>query len=79
MKKIDNRIVLNNDDYFLEFNYTHTLQQLYKISDDNIYYVHGECFGEDDDELIIGHGNDYRIYEIKKLIEKFEEKWWKIS
>lgn len=74
MKEIDNRIVLN-DDYFLEFNYTHTLQKLYKISDDRIYYVHGECFGEDDNELIIGHGNDYRINEIKKLIKSLEENY----
>ena len=75
MKEIDTRIVLNDDDYFLEFNYTHTLQQLYKISDDKIYYVHGECFGGENDRLIIGHGNDYRINEIKELIVKFKEKY----
>jgi hypothetical protein len=73
LKEIDNGIVLNDDEYFLEFNYTHTLQQLYEISDDKIYYVHGECFGDDNDELIIGHGNDYRINEIKKLIEEYKE------
>lgn len=75
MNEIDSRIVFNDDDYFLEFNYTHTLQQLYKISDDKIYYVHGECSGGDDDQLIIGHGNDDRINEIKELIEKLEEKY----
>ncbi|MBU3130278.1 bacteriophage abortive infection AbiH family protein [Clostridium tagluense] len=75
MKETDNRLTFNDDDYFLEFNYTHTLQRLYKISDDIIYYVHGECFGEEDDELIIGHGDEYRINEIKELIEKFEEKY----
>lgn len=75
MKETDNRIVFNDDDYFLEFNYTHMLQRMYKIPNNKIYYVHGECFGEDDDELIIGHGNDYRIDEIKKLIQKFEEKY----
>ena len=67
MKKIGSRVVLNDDDYFLQFNYTHTLQRLYKITDDKIHYVHGECFGEDDDELIIGHGNNQRIDEIKKV------------
>jgi len=75
MKEIDNRIVFNDEDYFLEFNYTHTLQQLYKISNDNIYYVHGECLGKDDDELIIGHGNYDRINEIKELIKKFDEEY----
>jgi hypothetical protein len=75
MREIDSRIVFSDEDYFLEFNYTHTLQQLYEISDGKIYYVHGECFGEDDDELIIGHGNDSRINEIRELIDKYEEKY----
>lgn len=75
IKKIDNGILFNSDDYFIEFNYTHTLQQLYKISDDKIHYVHGECFGEEDDELIIGHGNNQRIDEIKKYIDELEEKY----
>jgi hypothetical protein len=75
MKEIDNRIVFNDDDYFLQFNYTHTLQQLYEISDRKIHYVHGECFGEDDDGLIIGHGNDDRINEIMELVEKLEGKY----
>lgn len=70
-----NKIVFDEDDYFLEFNYTHILQELYKISDDNIHYVHGECMGNDDDELIIGHGNNSRINEIKRLIEKYEEEY----
>ena len=73
MKKIGSRVVLNDDDYFLQFNYTHILQRLYKITDDKIHYVHGECFGEDDDELIIGHGNNQRIDEIKKYIDKLEK------
>lgn len=75
IKKIDSVILFNSDDYFIQFNYTHTLQQLYKISDDKIHYVHGECCGEEDDELIIGHGNNQRINEIKKYIDELEEKY----
>lgn len=75
MKEIDNKIAFDNDNYFLEFNYTHVLQKVYEIPSDKIYYVHGECSGEDDDELIIGHGNDLRINEIKKLIKDLEEKY----
>jgi len=37
------------DGYFLVFNYTHTLQKIYGVPDRNIHYVHGECFGNDDD------------------------------
>ncbi|MDK0813381.1 AbiH family protein [Clostridium perfringens] len=75
MKKISSRVMFNDDDYFIEFNYTHMLQRLYKISDDKIHYVHGECLGEDDDELIIGHGNNQRIDEIKKYIEELEKNY----
>lgn len=64
---------INKKDYFVVFNYTHTLQHLYNVDDEMIHYVHGECFGNEDDELIIGHGNDTRIREIKKTIEELEE------
>jgi hypothetical protein len=57
---------------FLVFNYTHTLQEIYGISDCNIYYVHGECQGTEDDGLIVGHGNNERIEEIKEKIKKLE-------
>jgi len=74
MKKETNKIEFGRDDYFLVFNYTHTLQKIYKIPDNRIHYVHGECMGQDDDNLIIGHGNDDRIREIEKIIELYDEK-----
>lgn len=72
LKNIYNEIFFNKDDYFMVFNYTHTLQRLYKISDDRIHYVHGECIGEED-ELIIGHGNSQRIDKIINHIEMLME------
>lgn len=75
MNNIFNEEMFNKSDYFIQFNYTHTLQELYEISNDKIYYVHGECFGEEDDELIIGHGNINRIDEIKKCIDELEENY----
>lgn len=66
---------LHNEDYFLQFNYTHSLQKLYGIEDDKIHYVHGECFGDDGGELIVGHGNDSRIQEIKAVIEKLDDEY----
>lgn len=68
-------IDLSNEDYFLQFNYTHSLQKIYDIEDDKIHYVHGECLGDDGGELIVGHGNDSRIQEIKAVIEKLDEKY----
>jgi hypothetical protein len=64
-------IHFNDDDCFLQFNYTHSLQKLYDIDDNKIHYVHGECYGDDGDELVVGHGNDSRIHEIEEVIESF--------
>ncbi|WP_426348819.1 AbiH family protein [Alloiococcus sp. CFN-8] len=75
VKTIDSGVLFKDDDYFIEFNYTHILQQLYKISCDKIHYVHGESFGEENDELVIGHGNNQRIDEIKKHIKKLNGKY----
>lgn len=72
MDNATNIIEFSRDDYFLQFNYTHTLQQIYNISDERIHYVHGECLGNDDDALVIGHGNDYRIQQIKRDVERFD-------
>lgn len=75
MKEAINATKFNCDDYFLTFNYTHTLQKIYDIPNERIHYVHGECLGDDDDELIIGHGNDERIVEIEEAISELEQKY----
>lgn len=74
MRKNSTRLYFAKDDYFLNFNYTHTLQEIYNISDDNICYIHGECF-DGADNLIVGHGNDNRIIELKKKIAICEEEY----
>ncbi|NFH79640.1 hypothetical protein FDA09_07475 [Clostridium botulinum] len=75
MKKATNAIKFKCGDYFLVFNYTHTLQKIYNISDERIHYVHGECLGDYDDDLIIGHGNDKRIEEIEQDIYRLEQEY----
>lgn len=35
--------ILNKNSKFVVFNYTHTLQKLYHIEDNNIFYPHGEA------------------------------------
>jgi len=75
MSELGDEIGFCDEDYFLVFNYTHTLQNIYNVTDHRIHYVHGECLGNDDDELIIGHGNDNRINEIETLIERFEQEY----
>lgn len=47
-----NDLIEPDHDLFLTFNYTETLEQLYKAK--NVYHIHGKQ-GE---ELVLGHGND---------------------
>lgn len=51
------KMKFSGQDKFLVFNYTHILQKVYGIYDHNIWYIHGECTGNDDDRLLFGHGN----------------------
>ena len=47
------RHIINADeDIFLTFNYTHTLEKLYNAA--NVLHIHGE---QESDDLLIGHGN----------------------
>jgi hypothetical protein len=72
MKTEKFKLNLSKKDYYLSFNYTHTLEKIYRIDENKIYHIHGECTESVEDNLIIGHGNDRRINEIKRDIEKFE-------
>lgn len=47
---------LHNDSMYLTFNYTETLEYVYKISSSQIKHIHGSRVGNDDN-YIIGHNN----------------------
>lgn len=46
-----------DDSHFVVFNYTHTLQKLYDVDEDLIYYPHGEA-GDPEHLPQFGHGDD---------------------
>lgn len=56
--KRDEKIVelIESANYFLSFNYTNTLEKLYGVSEDKIFYLHGTA--SKDGELILGHRED---------------------
>lgn len=66
---------LNSNDYYLLFNYTHTLQNLYEIQDERIFYIHGESNEDLDDEIIVGHGNNRIIEYLEAKICELEQKY----
>ena len=67
----DNAIQFNEEDIFVSFNYTHTLEKVYKIED--VFHIHGECCKDNEDELIIGHGNDKEISRLQNEIDELED------
>ena len=67
------RIDFNVNDFFLIFNYTHTLQKIYQIPEDRVHYVHGECNSSEGDLLVVGHGNDNRIQGLREIIEELND------
>jgi hypothetical protein len=51
----------STDSFFINFNYTTTLEDLYAIPRNHILYIHG---GKDENDYILGHGkseSDFRI------------------
>lgn len=54
-KPVVSRKIINNENIFINFNYTDTLEKVYEILNDNILYIHGKALNNE--RLIIGHHN----------------------
>ena len=67
-----------NEDYYITFNYTATLENVYKIPSSNVLHIHGSLRSYTKDP-VIGHGNFKRLEEINSKISEaeklFDEKW----
>lgn len=48
--------MVTNDNIYLSFNYTNTLEKLYGVRKNNICYIHGDA--SINNQLIFGHRND---------------------
>lgn len=56
--------LIRKDSLFITFNYTRTLEDVYRIPNNQVIHIHGMV---GDDELILGHGKNYA--EIKENFE----------
>lgn len=54
---------------FLTFNYTHTLESLYNVPQDQICYIHGRA--DTDEDLILGHGKNEA--DLKEMVDNTPE------
>lgn len=64
------KLKLSREDYYINFNYSHTLEKIYNIPANKVFHIHGAC-GEDL-ELIVGHGNDEIINEYRDMLYEME-------
>lgn len=65
-----NKVDFSENDTFVSFNYTHTLEKVYGIQ--NILHIHGEANGPIFSELIVGHGNTAIIKELEDKISELD-------
>lgn len=69
-------LTFNDEDYFINFNYTQTLEKIYDIPFSRILHIHGECDLDVEGaitELIVGHGNKENIEALGRKIDKINE------
>ena len=64
----DKKISLDKEDaYFINFNYTDTLQSVYNVSDENILLIHGNVTKGTD--LVLGHNRTYDEINTEYVVE----------
>lgn len=63
----------NNNDLFINFNYTTTLEDLYGIAEEQIIHIHG-CVNSYED-LVLGHSNIDRVKYFTNLCTEMENKF----
>ncbi len=66
VNKILSSSYLNNNNLYLNFNYTNVLEEVYSINEGNILYIHGKALRGD--KLIAGHHNsNFSIYKLPEF------------
>lgn len=77
------RLSFSDEEYFVNFNYTQILEQIYKIDSRKIFHIHGECDidleAEFTEDLIVGHGNSDEIERLENQINKIESSNYYLS
>lgn len=67
------KVLIKSTDYFFSFNYTDTLESVYKITD--VFHVHGGIDSICDREPIMGHCNREQIKEYREKAVEADNLW----
>ena len=70
-KPVVSHKIINNDNIFINFNYTDTLEKVYDIANNNILYIHGRALSNE--RLIIGHHNVFAYAGKQPLLLTYQE------
>lgn len=65
------------DAYFVNFNYTSILEEIYQVPEKQVFHIHGKA--DEGIELIVGHGNKDSIHELEEKIEHMESETYYLS
>lgn len=63
-KLLKDTVLKNSDALFINFNYTKTLEDLYRIPEEQVFHLHGVIGGE---KFIFGHGFDDEVSDFNPL------------
>ncbi|MEZ7600014.1 AbiH family protein [Streptococcus sp. 27098_8_69] len=63
-KLLKDTVLKNSDALFINFNYTKTLEDLYRIPEERVFHLHGVIGGE---KFIFGHGFDDEVNDFNPL------------
>lgn len=63
-------------DLFLTFNYTLTLEKVYKIKEEQILHIHGSVDAANDENPVIGHGDKTRYERMKERAAEASDNFW---
>jgi hypothetical protein len=80
----EQKLRIDKDSIFLNFNYTNTLERLYNITNNQINYIHNSVY-RNRDEIILGHGIDPENFEKEiptppdNLDEEDYEEWYRMN
>lgn len=64
-----NVLLGNREDYFLTFNYTSTLERIYRVNSSNVAHIHGGLPPYCSIEPVIGHGDKKKIEYNRELAD----------
>lgn len=76
VQPITTKVKRYSDDLFLTFNYTLTLEKVYRVRERQILHIHGSVDRLNSGEPVIGHGDNARRENAKRKAREAAKNYW---